>query len=203
MQPQVNQHLSHLQPQLHHHLFYSQVLPLILNDTKLNLFLQIYYRLLVFTAISDVDTESSQRSSLSSNSATGVLFSRLSSRVSTLTSDSQLINIDLDFCQYSSPTTANGVDYPRIVNDILVQRPRQDPCFRFFATHKNTSNTSVSDSRRNTELQRLDANSLQLKFEVTVDFENINTLYQTSPHPIPNHTQVKFKRTPHPFITNH
>ena len=150
-----------------------------------------------FTATSGIDTEFSQRSSLSSNSATGHLFSRSPSRVSTLTSDSHLINIDLDIDQYSSPPTPNRVDYPLIVDNTLVQSPRHDPRFRFFATHKITNHPSISATRRNTELQRLDTNSLQLKFEVTVDFENLN------PHPIPTHTRVRFKTTPHPFITTH
>ena len=66
-----------------------------------------------------------------------------------------------------------------------------------FAFQKNTGNHSVSENRRNTELQRLDNNSLKLKFEIRVDFENLN------PHPIPTHTRVKFKTTPQPFITIH
>ena len=147
------------------------------------------------TATSGIETEFSQRSSLSSNSASGLLFSRTPSRVSTLTSDSQFINIDLDIDQYSFPPNPNRVDYPLLVDNTLIRSPRQDPRFRFLAIHKITNHPSISATRRNTELQRLDTNSLQPKFEISVDFENLN------PHPSSTHAHVHFKTTPHPFIT--
>ena len=98
--------------------------------------------------------------------------------------------------QYSTPPTpSNRVDYPLIVNETPIQSPRQDPRFRSLATHKITNHPSISATRRNTELQRLDTNSLQLKFEFTVDFENL------IPQPISTHAHVHFKTTPHPFKT--
>ena len=72
------------------------------------------------TATFGIDTEYSQPSSLSPNSASEHLFSRSPSRISTLTSDSHFINIDLDFDQYSTPPTPNRVDYPLIVDNTLI-----------------------------------------------------------------------------------
>ena len=99
------------------------------------------------------------------------------------------------FDQYSTAPTTIRADYPLIVNDTLIQSPRQDPRFRFLAKHKISNHPSISATRRKTELQRLDTSSLQLNFEITVDFENLN------PHPISTHAHVHFKTTPHPFIT--
>ena len=147
------------------------------------------------TATSGIDTEFSQSSSLSPNSASGNLFSRSPSRVSTLTSGSQLIIIDLDIDQYSTPPTPNRVDYPLIVDNTVIQSPRLDPRFRFLAIHKSTNRPSISATRKNTDLKRLDTNSLHFKVEITVEVENLN------PHPISTHAQVHFKTTPHPFIT--
>ena len=83
------------------------------------------------TATSGIDTESSQRSSLSPNSASGHSFSRSPSRASTLTSDSHLIIIDLDIDQYSTPPISYRVDYPLIVDNSLIQSLQQDPRFCF------------------------------------------------------------------------
>ena len=57
----------------------------------------------------------------------------------------------------------------------------------WLALHKITNHPSISAPRRNTELQRLDTNSLQLNFEVTVDFESPNL------RPISTHDHVHFK----------
>ena len=107
------------------------------------------------TATSGGDTELFQHSSLSPSSASGHSFSRSSFRVSILTSDSHLIKLDLDFDQYSTPSTPNRVDYPLIVDNTLIQSPRQDPRFRLLAIHKITNHPSISAARRYNELQRL------------------------------------------------
>ena len=79
---------------------------------------------------SGIDTAFSQRSSLSSYNETGRLFSRPTSQnPSVFSSDSHLLNIDLNTDQYSTPPTPNRVDYPLIVNDTLVNSSRQDPRF--------------------------------------------------------------------------
>ena len=144
---------------------------------------------------SGIDTAFSQRSSISSYNHTGHLFSRPTSQNSTLlSSDSHLLNIDLTSDQYSTPPTPNRVDYPLIVNNTLVNSPRQDPRFLYLATHKLNSNRHISDTRRRKEFLRLEEPNLELKFEINVKFHNL------SPHPIPSHTTVNFKSLPHPFI---
>ena len=145
---------------------------------------------------SGIDTAFSQRSSISSYTHTGHLFSRPTSQnSSTLSSDSHLLNIDLNTDQYSTPPTPNRVDYSLIVNSTLVNNPRQDPRFLYLATHKLNSNPHISDARRRKEFLRLEDTNLELKFEITVKFHNL------SPHPIPSHTTVHCKSLPHPFIT--
>ena len=105
-----------------------------------------------------------------------------------------MLNIDLTTDQYSTPPTPNRVDYPLIVNNTLVNSPRQDPRFLYLATHKLNSNPHISDARRRKEFLRLEDTNLELKFEITVKFHIL------SPHPIPSHTTVNFKSLPHPFI---
>ena len=97
-----------------------------------------------------------------------------------------MLNIDLTTDQYSTPPTPNRVDYPLIVNDTLVNSPRQDPRFLYFATHKLNSNPNISNERRRKEFHRLDNTNLEIKFEITAKFHNL------SPHPIPCHTTVNF-----------
>ena len=144
---------------------------------------------------SGIDTVFSQRSSISSYNHTGHLFSRPTSQNSSLlSSDNHLLNIDLTTDQYSTPPTPNRVDYPLIVNNTLVNSPRQDPRFLYLATHKPNSNIHISNTRRRKEFLRLEETSLELKFEINVKFHNL------SPHPIPSHTTVNFKSLPHPFI---
>ena len=144
---------------------------------------------------SGIDTVFSQRSSISSYTHTGHLFSRPTSlNPSVLSSDSHLLNIDLTTDQYSTPPTPNRVDYPLIVNNTLVNSPRQDPRFLYLATHKLNSNPHITNTRRRKEFLRLEETSLELKFEINVKFHNL------SPHPIPSHTTVSFKSLPHPFI---
>ena len=64
-----------------------------------------------------------------------------------------MLIIDLNTDQYSIPPTPNRVDYPLIVNDTLVNSPRQDPRFLNFATHKLDPNTNISNERRRKEFQ--------------------------------------------------
>ena len=105
-----------------------------------------------------------------------------------------MLNIDLSTDQYSTPRTPNRVDYPLIVNDTLVNSPRQDPRFLYLATHKLNSNPNVSNERRRKEFYRLDNTNLEYKFGICAKFHNLR------PHPIPSHTTVNFKSLPHHFI---
>ena len=105
------------------------------------------------------------------------------------------MNIDLDLDQYSTPPTPNSVYYPLIVDNTRIQSPRQDHRSRFLAIHKITNHSSIFATHRSTELQRLDTNSIQLEFEITGDFDNLN------PHPISTNAHVRFKTTPNPLIT--
>ena len=144
---------------------------------------------------SGIDTAFSQRSSLSSYNETGHLSSLpISQNPSVLSSDSHLLNIDLTTDQYSTPPTPNRVDYPSIVNDTVINSPRQDPRFLYLATYKLNSNPSFSNERRRKEFHRLDNTNLEIKIEITAKFHNL------SPHPIPSHTTVNFKSLPHHFI---
>ena len=73
---------------------------------------------------------------------------RTSQNPSVLSSDSHLLNFDLNTDQYSTPPTANRVDYPLIVNDTLVNSHHQDSRFLYLATNKLNSNTNFSNERR-------------------------------------------------------
>ena len=53
----------------------------------------------------------------------------MSQNPSVLSSDSHLLNIDPTTDQYSTPPTPNRIEYPLIVNDTLVNSPRQYPKF--------------------------------------------------------------------------
>ena len=67
-----------------------------------------------------------------------------------------MIKIDLTTDQYSTPPTFNRVGYPLIINNTLVNSPRQNPSFLYLATHKLNPNPKISKERRRKEFQRLD-----------------------------------------------
>ena len=124
---------------------------------------------------SGIDTDFSQRSSLSSYNETGHLFSRtFSQNPSVLSFDSHLLNIDPTTDQYSNPPTPNRVDYPLIVNDTLINSPRQDPRFLYLAIHKPNSYPNISNELRRKEFHRLDNTNLEIKFEITANFHNLS-----------------------------
>ena len=88
-----------------------------------------------------------------------------------------MLNIDLTTDhQCSTSPTPNRVDYLLIVNDTLVNSPRQDPRFLYLATQKLNSNPNISNERV---------------------VKNFNVIL--SPHPILSHTTVIFKSLRHPF----
>ena len=51
------------------------------------------------------------------------------------------------------------------------------------------------NTERNEELNRLNEDSITIKFEVEATFQNLN------PHPIAASVRIKYKTTPSPFIT--
>ena len=87
-----------------------------------------------------------------------------------------MLNIDLTTDQYATPPTPNRVDYRLIVNDTLINSPRQDPRFLYLATHKLTSNPNISTERRRKEFYRLDNTHLEIKFEITAKFHNLSPI---------------------------
>ena len=112
----------------------------------------------------EIDTAFSQRSFISSYNETGHLFSRqISQNSSVLSSDSHLIKIDLTTDQYPAPPTPNRVEFPLIVNDTLINSPRQDLRFLYLATHKLNSNPNISNERRHKKFHRLDNPNLEIK----------------------------------------
>ena len=56
------------------------------------------------------------------------------------------------------------------------------------------NNSSLSNPRKQRELQRLQEDQLIIKFEVEVTFNSFR------PHPIPLSTRVAHKTTPSPFL---
>ena len=175
-------------------LLLSQVLTLLFYATTLNLFLRIlsltrktlqlreltllFLNVLLFLLIITLVTFS-----LAQPLKTPVFFHL-----------SHLLNIDLTTDQYSTPPTPNRVDDPLIVNNTLVNSPRQDPRFLYLANHKLNSNPHSSNARLRKEFFRLEDTNLELKLEITVKFHNLSL------HPIPSHTTVNFESLPHPFI---
>ena len=147
----------------------------------------------IITATSGVDTEFSQRSSISPTSTTAYLFSRSPSHLSNFSTDSQFLFLPLDL--NATPPTPNRNIYPVYINNELIESPRHDPRYHLCAAHRIQTHPHISAKRRDTELQRLNNTTQEIKFEITVRFEGIG------PHPIYSQARVYFITTPHPFIT--
>ena len=77
----------------------------------------------------------------------------------------------------SRPPTPNFADYPIRVDGITIYDPQNDPRFPILAERFITTNNSLSNKRKETELKRLQTPNLELKFEVKVKFQGLN------PHP--------------------
>ena len=93
------------------------------------------------------------------------------------------------------PPTPNLAEYPIIVNRQEIHHPRDDPRFSFLDQDFIASNDNFSQHRKKRELNRLDEDSITIKFEVEATFQIIN------PHPIATCVRIKFKTTPSPFHT--
>ena len=93
----------------------------------------------------------------------------------------------------SRPPTPNFAEYPIRVDGITIYYPQNDPRFPILAERFITTNNSLSNKRKETELKRLQTPNLELKFEVKVKFQGIN------PHPIFHVAKIEHKTTPAPF----
>ena len=96
---------------------------------------------------------------------------------------------------HSRPPTPNLAEYPIIVNGQVIHHPRDDPRFLILAQDLITSNDNLSQHRKKRELNRLNEDSITIKFEVEATFQNLN------PHPIAASVRIKYKTTPSPFHT--
>ena len=91
--------------------------------------------------------------------------------------------------EISRPPTTNPHEYPIRVNSTIIRTPRYTVFpIRFI------NNSSLSNSKKQRELQRIKETQLTLKFEVEVTFSSSN------PHPFSLLTRVAHKTTPSPFI---
>ena len=138
------------------------------------------------------DSARSNTSSLVPNFACGHLFTQ---DISDLSSEHTLINHTLSTVSQSTPPSPRRENYPFLLNGTLISHPREDPRFTFYALHKINTNPTISQNRKNKEIARLQKDKLQIKFEITVEFFNLQ------PHPVSSHANVTFKTTPSPFIT--
>ena len=93
----------------------------------------------------------------------------------------------------SRPPTPNFADYPIRVDGVTIYDPQNDPRFPLLAERFITTNNSLSNKRKKTELKRLQTPNLELKFEVKVKFQGLN------PHPIFHVAKIEHKTTPAPF----
>ena len=94
---------------------------------------------------------------------------------------------------YSRPPTPNPHEYPIRVNSRIVRSVNEDPRYTVLPV-RFINNSSLSNQRKQRELQRLQEDTLVLKFEVEVTFNSFR------PHPISLSTKVAHKTTPSPFL---
>ena len=95
--------------------------------------------------------------------------------------------------EYSRHPTPNPHEYPIRVNSTIIRSLNEDPRFKVLPT-RFINNSSLSNSRKQRELRRLQETQLILNFEVQVTFNSLN------PHPFSLSTRVEHKTTPSPFL---
>ena len=95
--------------------------------------------------------------------------------------------------QYSRPPTPNPHEYPIRVNSTIYRSLTEDPRYTVLPT-RFINNSSLSNSRKQRELRRLQETQLILKFVVEVIINSSN------PHPFSLSTRVAHNTTPSPFI---
>ena len=98
---------------------------------------------------------------------------------------------------HSRPPTPNFADYPLRVDGITIYDPQNDPHFPILAERFITNNDLLPHKRKETELKRLQTPNLELKFEVKVKFQGLNS------HPIFHVSKIEHKTSPAPFEVVH
>ena len=98
---------------------------------------------------------------------------------------------------HSRQPTPNFADYPLRVDGITISDPQNDPRFPILAERFITKNDLLSHKRKETELKRLQTPYLELKFEVKVKFQGLNS------HPIFHVSKIEHKTSPAPFEVIH
>ena len=77
----------------------------------------------------------------------------------------------------------------------MIRSLNEDPRYTVLPI-RYINNSSLSNSRKQRELQRLQETQLTLKFEVEVTFKSLN------PHPFSISTRVAHKTTPSPLLVS-
>ena len=174
---------------------YQATLHEVFLDNTLNLYPPILYILRTLPPQSYLTSSGLDRASLlSSDDQTAYLSGNLFSEVLVPTPVAPHIRIPEYFTyDQSRPPTPNFADYPIRVDGTTIYDPRNDPRFSILAERFITTNKSLSNKRKETELKRLQTPNLELKFEVRVKFQGLN------PHPIFHVAKIEHKTTPVPF----
>ena len=94
---------------------------------------------------------------------------------------------------HSRPPAPNSADYPILVDGTTIYDPQNDPRFPILTQRFIANKNSLSNTRKELELERLQNVNLELKFEVKVKFQGPNT------HPIIHVAKIEHKLTPAPF----
>ena len=97
---------------------------------------------------------------------------------------------------HSRPPTTNFADYPIKVDGTTIYDPKNDPRFPVL-TERFITNTNLLSNKNETELKRLQTSNLELKFEVKVKFQGLNS------HPVFHVSKMEHKTTPAPFEVTH
>ena len=95
--------------------------------------------------------------------------------------------------EYFRPPTPNFGHYAIRVDGTKTYEPKNDPRFPILTERFITTNDSLSNKRKETELIRLQTSNLELKFEVKVKVQGLN------PHPVLRVSKIGHKTTPPPF----
>ena len=94
---------------------------------------------------------------------------------------------------HSGPPTPNFADYPIRVDGTIIYDPQNDPRFPIRTELFFAKNNSLSNKRKELELERLKNPNLESKVEVKVNFQGLNT------DPIFHVANIEHKTTPAPF----
>ena len=92
------------------------------------------------------------------------------------------------------PPTADPYFYTLLLDKQILNHPRQDLRYHIRPVNKSTTSLRKSAFIRSPELTRLTHTSIELKFEITVKFFELNA------HPIPTSSQVKHRTLPSLFV---